>query len=71
MSFGVSPNARTKHITFDIIDMVYPYNAIIGRGLINKLKATIQDYTCAWRYLVPMVPSCSWPTPLVHLYRGS
>jgi hypothetical protein len=57
MSFGVSPNARTKHITFDIIDMVYPYNTIIGRGSINKLEATIQDYTCAWRYLVSMVPS--------------
>lgn len=57
ISFGVSPNARTKHITFDIIDMVYPYNAIIGRGSINKLKATIHDYACARRYRVPMVPS--------------
>ena len=34
-------------MTFDIVDMVYPYNGIIGRGPINKLKAAIHGlYLC-------------------------
>jgi hypothetical protein len=33
LSFGVAPNARSEQVTFDIVDMVYPYNAIMGRGL--------------------------------------
>jgi hypothetical protein len=41
MSFGVAPNARSEHVTFDIVDMVYPYNAIMGRGSINKFEAAI------------------------------
>jgi hypothetical protein len=28
-------------VAFDIVDMVYPYNAIMGRGSINKLEAAI------------------------------
>jgi hypothetical protein len=31
LSFGVAPNARSEQVTFDIVDMVYPYNAIMGR----------------------------------------
>ena len=32
---------------FDIVDMVYPYNAIMGRGSINKFKAAIHAlYLC-------------------------
>jgi hypothetical protein len=26
LSFGVAPNARSEQITFDIVDMVYPYS---------------------------------------------
>ena len=33
LSFGVAPNARSEQVTFDIVDMVYPYNAIMGRSL--------------------------------------
>jgi hypothetical protein len=39
LSFGVAPNAWSEHVTFDIVDMVYPYNAILGRGSINKFEA--------------------------------
>jgi hypothetical protein len=47
LSFGVPPNARSKKVTFDIVDMVYPYNAIMGRGSINKFEAAIHGlYLC-------------------------
>jgi hypothetical protein len=47
MSFGVAPNARSEQVTFDIVDMVYPYNAIMGQGSINKFEAAIHGlYLC-------------------------
>jgi hypothetical protein len=47
LSFGVAPNARSEQFTFDIVDMVYPYNAIMGRGSINKFEAAIHGlYLC-------------------------
>jgi hypothetical protein len=47
LSFGVAPNAQSEQVTFDIIDMVYPYNAIMGRGSINKFEAAIHGlYLC-------------------------
>jgi hypothetical protein len=47
LSFGVAPNARSEQVTFDIIDMMYPYNAIMGRGSINKFEAAIHGlYLC-------------------------
>jgi hypothetical protein len=47
LSFGVAPNARSEQITFDIVDMVYPYNAIMGHGSINKFEAAIHGlYLC-------------------------
>ncbi len=47
LSFGVASNARSEQITFDIVDMVYPYNAIMGRGSINKFEAAIHGlYLC-------------------------
>jgi hypothetical protein len=47
LSFGNAPNARSKQVTFDIVDMVYPYNAIMGRGSINKFEADIHGlYLC-------------------------
>jgi hypothetical protein len=45
--FGVAPNARSEQVTLDIVDMVYPYNAIMGRGSINKFEAAIHGlYLC-------------------------
>jgi hypothetical protein len=47
LSFGVAPNARREQVTFDIVDMVYSYNAIMGRGSINKFEAAIRGlYLC-------------------------
>jgi hypothetical protein len=47
LSFGVAPNARSEQVTFDIVNMVYPYNAIMGRGSINKFEAAIHGlYLC-------------------------
>jgi hypothetical protein len=47
LSFDTVPNARSEQFTFDIVDMVYPYNAIMGRGSINKLEASIHGlYLC-------------------------
>jgi hypothetical protein len=47
LSFGVAPNAWSEQVTFDIVDMVYPYNVIMGRGSINKFKAAIHGlYLC-------------------------
>jgi hypothetical protein len=47
MSFGIPKNPRTKFITFDIVDILYPYNAIFGRGLLNTFKAALHSgYLC-------------------------
>jgi hypothetical protein len=47
LSFGVAPNARSEQVTFDIVDMVYPYNAIMGQGSLNKFEAAIHGlYLC-------------------------
>jgi hypothetical protein len=47
LSVDTTSNARSEQVTIDIVDMVYPYNAIMGRGSINKLEAPYMDYTCA------------------------
>ena len=47
VSFGDTANPRTEHITFDVVEMNYPYLAIFGRGLINKFEAVVhQLYLC-------------------------
>ena len=38
VSFGDRDNTRTECITFDIVDVDYPYNAILGRGRSTHLK---------------------------------
>jgi hypothetical protein len=43
VSFGTPKNPRTEYITFDVVGMLYLYNAIFGRGLLNlcfKVLAT-------------------------------
>jgi hypothetical protein len=39
ISFGEGSNFRTEDILFDVVDMDYPYNAIFGRGVLNKFGA--------------------------------
>jgi hypothetical protein len=43
VSFGSIRNARTEYITFDVVEMNYPYNAIFGRGLLNTFKAALHS----------------------------
>jgi hypothetical protein len=47
LSFGMAPNARSEQVTFDIVDIVYLYNTIMGCGSINKFDAAIHGlYLC-------------------------
>jgi hypothetical protein len=47
VSFSTQENPRTKYITFDVVDMHYPYNVIFGRGLLNIFKAALHSgYLC-------------------------
>jgi hypothetical protein len=43
VSFGTTQNPITEYITFNVIDMHYPYNAIFGRGLPNAFEAALQS----------------------------
>ena len=47
VSFRGQENARTEYVTFDVVDLYYPYNAIFGRGFANKFNAAIHmGYLC-------------------------
>ena len=47
VSFGGQENARTEYVTFDVVYLYYPYNAIFGRGFANKFNAAIHmGYLC-------------------------
>jgi hypothetical protein len=47
ISFGTPKNPRTKHIIFNVVDMLYPNNAIFGRGLLNTYEAALHSvYLC-------------------------
>ena len=47
VSFGDTAYTRTEHITFDVVEMPYPYRAILGRGTVNKFQAIVhQLYLC-------------------------
>jgi hypothetical protein len=47
VSFGSPSNARTEYITFDVVDISYPYNTIFRRDLLNTLEASLHSlYLC-------------------------
>jgi hypothetical protein len=47
VSFDTPSNARTEYITFNVVDISYPYNAIFGRGLLNTFEAALHSlYLC-------------------------
>jgi hypothetical protein len=47
VSFRDLDNARTRTLTFDVVDMYHPYLVIFGRGLINTFDAVIgQQFLC-------------------------
>jgi hypothetical protein len=56
ITFGYVHNTRTKQVLFDIVDMDYPYNAIIGRGTLNAFKAVLH-----LAYLCMKIPSGQGP----------
>jgi hypothetical protein len=43
VSFSSLAKARTEYITFDVVDMSYPYNAIFRRGLLNTFKVALHS----------------------------
>jgi hypothetical protein len=56
VTFGYVHNTITKHVFFDIVDMEYPYNAIIGRGTLNAFEAILH-----LAYLCMKIPSEKGP----------
>jgi hypothetical protein len=56
ITFGYVHNTRTKQVVFDIVNMDYPYNAIIGRGTLNAFKAIMYP-----TYLCMKIPSNQGP----------
>jgi hypothetical protein len=56
ITFGYVHNTRTEQVVFDIIDMEYPYNAIIGRGTLNAFEAILHP-----AYLCMKIPSDQGP----------
>jgi deoxyxylulose-5-phosphate synthase len=47
ITFGYVHNTRMEQVVFDIVDMDYPYNAIIGRGTLNAFEAIFHSaYLC-------------------------
>jgi hypothetical protein len=46
VTFGQDATMRTEVITFDVVDFMYPYNAIFGRNTINKFAAASTKGTC-------------------------
>jgi hypothetical protein len=56
VTFGYVHNTRTGQVVFDIVDMEYPYNAIIGRGTLNAFEAILHP-----AYLCMKIPSEQGP----------
>jgi hypothetical protein len=56
VTFGFVHNTRNEHVVFDIVDMEYPYNAIIGRGTLNAFEAILHS-----AYLCMKIPSEQGP----------
>jgi hypothetical protein len=47
VTFGFVHNTRTEQVVFNIVDMEYPYNAIIGRWTLNAFEAILHPtYLC-------------------------
>jgi hypothetical protein len=53
VSFVTPKNPHTEFITFDIVDMLYPYDAIFRRGLLNTFKRPYTRVTFASRHQKP------------------
>jgi hypothetical protein len=60
VTFGNIHNTRTEQVVFDIVEMEYPYNAIIARGMLNAFEAVLHP-----AYLCMKIPSEQGPI-IVH-----
>jgi hypothetical protein len=56
VTFEFVNNTRTEQVVFYIVDMEYPYNAIIGRGTLNAFEAILHP-----AYLCMKIPSDQRP----------
>jgi hypothetical protein len=56
VTFGFVNNTRIEQVVFDIVDMEYPYNVIIGRGTLNAFEAILHP-----AYLCMKIPSDQVP----------
>jgi hypothetical protein len=56
ITFVYVHNIRTEQVVFDIVDMEYPYNVIIGRGTLNSFEAILHP-----AYLCMKIPSDQGP----------
>jgi hypothetical protein len=56
VTYGFVHNTSTKQVVFDIVDMEYPYNAIIGQGILNAFEAVLH-----LAYLCMKIPSEQGP----------
>ena len=56
VTFGYVHNTRTEQVVFDIVDMEYPYNAIIGQTTLNAFEAILHP-----AYLCMKIPSEQGP----------
>lgn len=55
VAFGVGERVRTKVITFDMVDLPYPYNATLGRATLNTFGAVPHH-----NYLCMKLPGAAW-----------
>jgi hypothetical protein len=47
VSFGTPENPGTEYITFDMVDIPYPYNAIFGSSLLSTFEDALHSaYLC-------------------------
>jgi hypothetical protein len=56
ITFGYVHDTRTEQDVFDIVHMDYPYNAIIGQGILNAFEAILHP-----TYLCMKIPSYQGP----------
>jgi hypothetical protein len=56
ITFGYVHNTRTEQVVFDIVDMEYPYNEIIGQGSLNAFEVILHS-----AYLCMKIPSDQGP----------
>jgi hypothetical protein len=71
VSFGTLSSARTEYLTFNVVDMSYPYNTIFGMGFLSTFEAVLHSL-----YLYLKIPATqgghlsSWQTKRCKKHRA-